>query len=113
MHGQQQEPQKRLIHHPFVKPLLQFTQSVATAIVIGGGASAINKLDSILTSINTFKTDVALVQRDITSVRTDLLTTRENQRNIRSDVELLKQSVFALQLKVDQLEKPEEARHGR
>ena len=96
----------RFIDSPLATHLLKFVQSVLTAIVIGGGASAINKLDNIMASINAFNKDMALVQRDVGDLRA-----RQDSLGIKTEKN--KTDILGLTFRMDQFDKDLAARHGR
>ena len=89
---------KRLIDHPAVKWLLGATQALAVAIIVGIGNSAIGKLDSIISAINAFGKDLALLQQQV-NLNTSGLSTN------KADVDALKANVLRLDMRVEQLER--------
>jgi hypothetical protein len=89
---------KRLIDHPAAKWLLGATQALAVAIIMGLGSSAIDKLNSILTAINAFGKDLALLQQQV-NLNTSGLSTN------KADVDMLKANVLRLDMRVEQLER--------
>jgi len=89
---------KRLIDHPAAKWLLGATQALAVAIIMGIGSSAITKLDSIISAINAFGKDLALLQQQVN------LNTSGLSAN-KADVDMLKASVLRLDMRMEQLER--------
>lgn len=94
---------QRFTDSPLVKWVMNVLQGVAVAAILAVGTSAINKLDSIITSINAFNTEMALVKRDVRVID-------GAQTVMRNEVDTLKQTTFRLELKVDQLEQENQRR---
>jgi len=91
---------KRIIDHPAAKWLLGATQALAVAIIMGIGSSAIDKLDSIISAINGFGKDLALLQQQV-NLNTSGISTN------KADVETLKVNYLRLDMRVEQLEREE------
>jgi hypothetical protein len=94
---------KRLIDHPAAKWLLGATQALAVAIIMALASSATEKLNSILTAINGFGKDLALLQQQV-NLNTSGLSTN------KADIDTLKSNVVRLDMRVELLER--EGRKG-
>lgn len=94
---------QRLMDLPVVKGILKLVQTLAGALLIGLCTSAVNKLDSIQSSINGFSRDIALVQRDVTQIKTAQDTTGK-------EVSALQATVLEQGFELKQLRKEVDAR---
>jgi septal ring factor EnvC (AmiA/AmiB activator) len=92
------EKAQRFTDSPIVKWVMSVLQGLAVAAILAVGSSAINKLDSIITSINNFNRDMALVQRDVRVHDQSLAL-------LRTEVDALKQETLTLRIKLEQYEK--------
>lgn len=97
---------QRLMDHPLAKVASNVIQGVAIAAILGVGSISINKLDSIINSINAFNKDMALVQRDVRVLEGSMT-------EVKSKQDVWTQATFRLQIQVEQLEKDKEQARGR
>ena len=89
---------KRIMDTPLAKMALGVIQTFVATLLITICTGIANKLDGILTSINTINKDIALMQ-------SDLRTQSSGQAVLKVEVDALKKTTYRLELQVEQLEK--------
>lgn len=97
---------KRIMETPLAKLALGIVQAFVASVLISICTGIYNKLDGILTSINTINKDIALIQSDMRQQGSTMST-------LRVDVDALKKTTYQLEIRVDQLEREQGGSRGR
>ncbi|MBD8671648.1 hypothetical protein [Pseudomonas lurida] len=97
---------KRIMETPLAKLALGIVQTCVAGLLISICTGIYNKLDGILTSINTINKDIALIQSD---QRQQSSATSA----LRFDVDALKKTTYQLEIRVEQMEREKGGSRGR
>lgn len=89
---------RKLMSHPLAQAALKFFQALAVAIIVGLGNSVIDKLNTIISSLNRLSTDVALVQQQVNLNTSGLAS-------VKSEVDRLKTTAIRLDMRLEQVER--------